>query len=99
MRRHVEKASRSRTSKKTDLSNNDIPAHVEYAAVHWVTHVTCAKGSKILANNVKAFCGESLLVWIEVLSLVGGLDVSVHGSISVRSWMQENCYVSATYIL
>ena len=50
-----------------------IPPHLQYACRHLTSHLACAMVSDILVDQLKHFCSEGLLHWIEVCSLLGDL--------------------------
>jgi len=50
-----------------------IPPHLQYACRHLASHLACAMVSDILVDQLKPFCSEGLLYWVEVCSLLGDL--------------------------
>jgi hypothetical protein len=50
-----------------------IPPHLQYACRHLTSHLASAMVSDILVDQLKHFCSEGLLYWIEVCSLLGDL--------------------------
>jgi hypothetical protein len=50
-----------------------IPPHLQYACRHLASHLACAMVSGILVDQLKQFCSDGLLYWVEVCSLLGDL--------------------------
>jgi len=53
---------------------NHIPAHVQYACRHWASHLTSSHICNTVLDLLQEFCSNQLLNWLEVMSLLGGLD-------------------------
>ncbi|GBE82720.1 hypothetical protein SCP_0411050 [Sparassis crispa] len=66
-----------------------IPLHVQYACVHWATHLSSADHSPGLHELLKTFCSDKLIVWLEALSMMDRLDIAVQALLSVRTWYQS----------
>jgi hypothetical protein len=59
-----------------DLSTrikSNIPSHMQYACLHWASHLAHASFSDILVDLMREFCAEKMLNWLEVCSLLGEL--------------------------
>jgi len=74
-----------------------IGSALEYACRFWTGHLIgtpCGSSSdtKELQKTVEEFFTTSLLFWIEVLILMGNLDVSVHAINDIQQW-----YVSVSH--
>ncbi|KIL56376.1 hypothetical protein M378DRAFT_89420, partial [Amanita muscaria Koide BX008] len=60
-----------------------IPQQLRYACVHWVNHFEVANNEDAdLMNGLAKFVDDHLLHWLEVLSLIGNLDLA-HRAIRV----------------
>jgi len=54
-----------------------IPAHVQYACRHWASHLSSGNIDGPILNLLLDFCSNQLLNWLEVMSLLGELGVSI----------------------
>ncbi|KAG8717076.1 hypothetical protein FRC09_014771 [Ceratobasidium sp. 395] len=53
-----------------------VPGHLRYSCLHWYSHIAQSEADSI-ADQLKLFLfGDSLLYWIEALSLLGELEVA-----------------------
>ena len=81
-----------RLSHKSDVADladridEHIAGHVLYACKYWATHVANATSSKELLQALRQFTDSKLLEWIETMSVLSQLDVSVQGLEQVVSW-------------
>ena len=75
-----------------------VPPHVQYACLHWATHLQGAcqpgdahttKGCRCieLGDLVKDFTTMKMLVWLELLGYLGRLDVAVRGLTAARNYL------------
>lgn len=74
------------------LRNERIGDTLEYVCRFWTRHLSQAKtreGQIILLPLLKTFADDYLPCWVEVLSLVGHLPVSVPSSREVQRWFAE----------
>ena len=60
-----------------------IPAHVQYAARYWPFHISEAWVDEDLLSLIESFFNTHLLHWIEMLSLLGALDVAIYSFPSI----------------
>lgn len=80
------------TVPKVDMQNlrqvvdEKIPTHVQYACLHWATHLFQTAHSDELEDLLATFCDSRLLLWLEALSLLGRLDLAVHALLHALSW-------------
>ncbi|CAE6526050.1 unnamed protein product [Rhizoctonia solani] len=69
-------------SEVTDLKRR-IDTHIgpalKYACTHWVDHVIAAPNQALVEAIKELFEGPQLMYWIEVLSLLGCIDIGVTG--------------------
>lgn len=65
-----------------------IQSHVQYACLYWPTHLSKSKHTWRSIENLKTFCTEKILYWLEVLSLLGKLDVASEQLAAVHTWYQ-----------
>jgi len=70
---------------------------LEYACCFWTKHLVSIPGSspgvKEVQEAIDKFFTTYLLFWIEVLSLVGKLDIGVHALNDIQQW-----YILVSYI-
>ena len=83
-------------SKVKDLSaqrNGCIGDALEYACKFWTKHLQFIPGNSPRIQEVQGaidqFFTKHFLHWIEVLSLLGSLDVGVYGIRDVEQWYTE----------
>ncbi|OBZ65545.1 Vegetative incompatibility protein HET-E-1 [Grifola frondosa] len=65
-----------------------IPLHVQYACLHWATHLCDADRDTELADLLRIFGTKKLLFWLEALSMMGRLDVAVLALLKARDWCE-----------
>ncbi|KAG8708339.1 hypothetical protein FRC09_001313 [Ceratobasidium sp. 395] len=53
-----------------------VPGHLRYSCLHWYSHTSQADIDSIADKLKKFLFGDSLLYWVEVLSLLGELEVA-----------------------
>ncbi len=81
-----------------DRLRTNVPPHVQYACLHWATHLEGAcrsgdahetKGCRCveLGDLVRDFATMKMLVWMEVLGYLGRLDVAVRGLVAARDYL------------
>ncbi|KAG8794017.1 hypothetical protein FRC12_000806 [Ceratobasidium sp. 428] len=62
-----------------------VPVYLQYSCLHWYGHITQAEADSI-ADPLKQFLfGDSLVYWIEVLSLLGELEVASTSMLGLSS--------------
>jgi hypothetical protein len=66
--------------------NHFVPEWLEYACVHWISHVVSAIVVRPLIEELEKFCKNHIFHWIEVLSLLQNLDAGYHGLPRTLDW-------------
>ena len=89
----------------SDLSNRQkdhIGGTLEYACCFWTKHLLKipSTGSNIeeVQEVINKFFTTYLLFWIEVLSLVGRLDVGVHALNDIQQWYTQVSCIWSVYV-
>ena len=89
----------------SDLSNRQkdhIGGTLEYACCFWTKHLLKipSTGSNIeeVQEVIDKFFTTCLLFWIEVLSLVGRLDVGVHALNDIQQWYTQVSCIWSVYV-
>jgi hypothetical protein len=60
---------------------------LRYACLHWVEHITRAQlFVYAIFDQLKAFCEEHILHWIEMLSLLGRMDSAAEALLQAMQW-------------
>jgi hypothetical protein len=78
-------------AKITDLQkrlDDNIPESLRYTCTYWISHVVSASPVQPLIKELKEFCENHLLHWIEVLSLLESLGAAYHGLPRTLEWCQ-----------
>ena len=57
------------------LLDNRVSSELQYACLHWATHLFNAEKDDNLSRQLERFSSTHLLHWVEVLSLMGRLEV------------------------
>jgi hypothetical protein len=66
-----------------------VSAELRYACKHWITHlIHSSEPDESLRNELKTFCSERLLHWVEVLSLLEALPSALIGLPPAIAWCQ-----------
>jgi hypothetical protein len=69
--------------------DDHVSAELRYACKHWITHlIHCSEPDESLKNELKIFCSEHLLKWIEVLSLLEALPSALNSLPQAIVWCQ-----------
>ena len=80
----------------SDRRERYIGSSLEYACRFWTRHLASIPGdgphAKRVQEAIDEFFAKRLLPWIEVLSIVGHLEVAVSAIIDIRQW-----YISVSY--
>ncbi|KAJ8503634.1 hypothetical protein ONZ45_g10686 [Pleurotus djamor] len=77
---------RNDIQKLDTLLMNSIPAHVRYACLHWSSHLSNSAPSQETARLLKGFAEKKMLAWLEVLGMLGQVDVAVSVFSRVLEW-------------
>ncbi|KAI0793570.1 hypothetical protein C8Q74DRAFT_516954 [Fomes fomentarius] len=72
-----------------------IPEHVQYACLHWSTHLAesspSIKDITVLVRDLVAFSAEGMLRrWLDTLRSMGRLDVASTALTQVESWLAQH---------
>lgn len=70
------------------LVDERVPGYVQYACFHWGTHLSQAGLDQQAQDLLVTFCDSRLLLWLEALSFLDRLDVSVQALVIARTWVQ-----------
>ena len=57
------------------LLEDRVSGELQYACLHWATHLFNAEKDDNLSGQLEIFSSTHLLHWLEVLSLIGRLEV------------------------
>jgi hypothetical protein len=78
----------------SDLSQRlgkSVSPELRYAAVFWMTHTTFSvTAATSVFEELATFCGEHILHWLELLSLLGQLSVASKGFPALLEWTKVN---------
>jgi hypothetical protein len=75
-----------------------IPAELQYACMHWLTHLTLVSfGDKDLSTTLQTFCENHLLHWLEVLSLIQKLELGLTGLPPAQAWCKVRLFYTIYY--
>ncbi|TPX36256.1 hypothetical protein SmJEL517_g01460 [Synchytrium microbalum] len=73
--------------------NTAVSGALSYASVHFISHLLSATMDydeiKAIRSLIQSFCESKLLFWVEVLSLVGRLDVAMTEPASIQFSVSE----------
>ncbi|KZP18923.1 WD40 repeat-like protein [Athelia psychrophila] len=62
----------------------------QYACQYWASHLSRSDFSKDLAADLEVFAAQSLLYWVEALSLLGKFDeIAISSLHSARTWIKN----------
>ncbi|KIO16048.1 hypothetical protein M407DRAFT_34320 [Tulasnella calospora MUT 4182] len=68
------------------------PNHLRYSCRFFCSHISlCAPGDKSLEQLVDSFCELHLLMWLEMMSLLGNIDDAINSIQLLKTWCQKNC--------
>ncbi|KAJ1311863.1 hypothetical protein OPQ81_010323 [Rhizoctonia solani] len=73
-----------------DLSDrvaSKISNRLKYGCTYWISHLVEAPEGSFLQEVDKLISGASLMYWLEVLSLIGQLDVALEGLPRLAVWL------------
>ena len=63
-----------------------IPSHLTYACMHWMDHAGSGAMDDTILTPLTEFCEKHLLHWLEVMSVIGAVDLRIcKGLQDVRS--------------
>jgi hypothetical protein len=75
-----------------DLSTRiakNIPDHLSYACRHFTDHLSCSQHPSLdVLPNIRSFLHDKLLLWLEVLSLLGKMYLGSRLLQTLRTWIQ-----------
>ncbi|KAG8717960.1 hypothetical protein FRC09_013386 [Ceratobasidium sp. 395] len=69
-------------------TKNAISAGLLYACRYWSAHLTDAVWSEALTDILWGFLSEKLLLWLEVMSLIGGRNYTKNAELSLSETLQ-----------
>ena len=77
-----------------------VPQHVQYACVHWATHLreACrpqehaeqACSCRTLVELLQQFASQKMLRWLELLALMGRVDGAMDDLTAAQDWVPSN---------
>jgi hypothetical protein len=70
-----------------------IPAHLGYACQFWAHHIQAAPHTDILLREINDFVYNNLLYWLEVLSLIGDVNLASPALLKTAKWSRVSCAV------
>jgi hypothetical protein len=83
----------SEVSDLGDRLQEHVPPELKYACIHWAYHLSQASPmANRLLVQLRQFCLEKLLYWLEVLSLLGSLNIAIPAIKMAIQWCQTVCY-------
>jgi hypothetical protein len=65
-----------------------IPAYLMYACTFWAQHVQAAPQSGTILNKIHDFAYNKLLYWLEVLSLIGKVNLASPALLRATKWIR-----------
>ncbi|KAG9024757.1 hypothetical protein FS837_005215, partial [Tulasnella sp. UAMH 9824] len=66
------------------------PNYLRYSCRFFGSHISlCAPGDAALEQLVDSFCGSKLLMWLEMMSLLGDIDGAINTIQVLRSWCRS----------
>lgn len=72
----------------------NIPPPLQYSSRHWVHHLVQSKQEdKELYQNIKEFCYNKSIFWIEVMNLIGAKSQCNTLMILVTKWLSQVCLI------
>ena len=81
------KAAREDVSDLRLRLDKHVPVHVQYACLHWATHLSHSDHSDALNADVKKFVTTAMTIWIETLAWMGRLDVAEVALNAASRWL------------
>jgi hypothetical protein len=77
------------------LTEKYIPPYLSYACRAWAAHLVVTPYDGETAESLRIFLYQQLLYWLEVLSLIGKVDIASPMLLSILAWIQV-CHDSNT---
>lgn len=75
-----------------ELVNLWIPSHLSYSCLFWAQHICEATFDLEVVEKVEQFLKRAFLFWLEVLSLLGSVDIAIPSLKLIIAWMKA-CYI------
>ncbi|KAG8961352.1 hypothetical protein FRC00_012494 [Tulasnella sp. 408] len=70
------------------------PNHLRYSCRFFCSHISlCGPGDKSLEQLLDSFCESKILVWLEMMSLLGDIGGAINSIQLLRSWCNKNSTV------
>ena len=86
----------------SDLSSrisDKLPRHLLYACRNWMEHARLAQISSDILGVLDDFCNEHMLQWLEVLSVIGAVDLGLcEGLKAVQNVLKVNGMLYSPYL-
>jgi hypothetical protein len=73
-----------------------VPPHVQYACMFWPAHAVENEPSAAVRQLLAVFCKESLLPWVEAMSLMNHLRLAIQILLTMHSWTKVRFLVRST---
>ena len=82
----------------SDRISAAIPLHLTYACKFWARHLEEATPSEELSTDIKNFTFNNLLYWLEVLSLIDGVNLASPALLKAAKWIRVCCIACITIV-
>ncbi|KAG9032237.1 hypothetical protein FS837_002779 [Tulasnella sp. UAMH 9824] len=70
------------------------PNHLRYSCKFFCSHISqCGPGDKSLEQLLDSFCELKILMWLEMMSLLGDIDGAINSIELLRTWCYKNSIV------
>ncbi|KAG8946434.1 hypothetical protein FRC04_011880 [Tulasnella sp. 424] len=67
------------------------PTHLRYSCRFFGSHISLSpRGDEALGHLLDVFCESKLLMWLEMMSLLGDIDGAIHSIQLLKSWCHNN---------
>jgi hypothetical protein len=67
---------------------NNISPHLSYSCWHWADHLKASAYEKDVVRQAREFMEAWFLFWLEVMSVMGRMDLALRAMSSVMNWMK-----------
>jgi hypothetical protein len=82
------------------LNEDAITAHLSYASRFGTDHLVATKFGEDISGEVREFLHTRLFFWLEVLSLVKGMEIALEALLSIAKWSKvRSPFLICTYIV